>query len=231
MTIKAPIIKAIKEVASDPAVTTVTSFDPSVRNFGSRLITVALPPGLEGILPQLATQILQYRQQMRKVAIILEVAVARSVHGLGNRQPTKYDYYGREVVSFTAGDVQLFKVMERDFGDTLQVEFQTCLELQDMKDVFKRITNKMETHCGSARRYQVAGSRCPEYGQVNDALNFTNEIEKKLAEYRKRQCTNCSKTGPWNTCSGCKKVHYCSPDCQNTHWAQHKSDCIKHRVA
>jgi hypothetical protein len=40
-----------------------------------------------------------------------------------------------------------------------------------------------------------------------------------------RPCTNCNTKGYHKKCSGCKKVHYCSAECQKTHWKTHKPEC------
>ena len=46
---------------------------------------------------------------------------------------------------------------------------------------------------------------------------------RKLFQY----CGGCGKCANFKTCSGCKKVHYCSTECQNAHWKTHKPDCSK----
>ena len=38
-------------------------------------------------------------------------------------------------------------------------------------------------------------------------------------------CANCSKENAANICGGCRKVHYCSRDCQLSHFKQHKFQC------
>ena len=39
------------------------------------------------------------------------------------------------------------------------------------------------------------------------------------------ECDGCGKPGPPKTCSRCKLVHYCSSNCQKSHWNVHKPDC------
>ncbi|KAJ7644840.1 hypothetical protein FB45DRAFT_784839 [Roridomyces roridus] len=38
-------------------------------------------------------------------------------------------------------------------------------------------------------------------------------------------CYNCSKEGKISKCTGCRRVGYCSPECQKTNWKQHKPIC------
>jgi hypothetical protein len=40
-----------------------------------------------------------------------------------------------------------------------------------------------------------------------------------------QKCSNCQEWGNYKHCSGCKKVHYCSAECQKAHWKTHKPDC------
>ena len=39
------------------------------------------------------------------------------------------------------------------------------------------------------------------------------------------ECDGCGKPNPPKTCSRCKLVHYCSANCQKSHWDAHKPDC------
>lgn len=39
-------------------------------------------------------------------------------------------------------------------------------------------------------------------------------------------CVHCSSPGPGNKrCMGCKKVRYCSKECQRKHWKEHEALC------
>jgi hypothetical protein len=47
------------------------------------------------------------------------------------------------------------------------------------------------------------------------------------------QCSNCFLMGCRHTvrrCSGCHQIRYCSRECQEEHWEQHKAWCLSHRV-
>jgi MYND finger len=42
---------------------------------------------------------------------------------------------------------------------------------------------------------------------------------------RGNACANCRHKGPWKMCAGCKKVYYCTYECQRRDWADHKKYC------
>jgi hypothetical protein len=44
------------------------------------------------------------------------------------------------------------------------------------------------------------------------------------------QALPAPKAAPFQKCSGCRRVRYCSPQCQLDHWKQHKKQCKKHRA-
>ena len=61
-------------------------------------------------------------------------------------------------------------------------------------------------------------------------------IEKTIDRFRRKvtldkakKCARCGRTGcPLKVCGSCKKVHYCSPECQRLDWKSgHKSECAK----
>jgi hypothetical protein len=44
---------------------------------------------------------------------------------------------------------------------------------------------------------------------------------------RKKFCAYCGKTDDckFRKCGACRKVRYCSTECQNHHWREHKLQC------
>ncbi len=48
-------------------------------------------------------------------------------------------------------------------------------------------------------------------------------------EQPRKQCANCGATSGGGVklrkCAGCRRVRYCSQECQAQHWAQHKLVC------
>jgi len=41
-------------------------------------------------------------------------------------------------------------------------------------------------------------------------------------------CANCGNPNNIKRCSGCRKISYCSPECQKIHWKKvHKAECEK----
>lgn len=51
----------------------------------------------------------------------------------------------------------------------------------------------------------------------------TEEIEKACSD--RRYCQTCQKTDHLNLCGKCKKVRYCSTQCQKSDWSAHKIQC------
>lgn len=53
---------------------------------------------------------------------------------------------------------------------------------------------------------------------------FANAAVKKQS---KQVCANCGKKSDLKQCSACKNEQYCSRECQQQHWAEHKKVCKK----
>ena len=64
-----------------------------------------------------------------------------------------------------------------------------------------------------------------------DALTSDPDLQKQSRKANKRTCGSCQTQeqfrGDFSLCSRCKKVAYCSKDCQKSHWKQHKKECAK----
>ena len=48
---------------------------------------------------------------------------------------------------------------------------------------------------------------------------------KKLERIATAICAACGSTDNVQMCIGCEAVHYCSTDCQEDDWQQHKAQC------
>lgn len=63
-----------------------------------------------------------------------------------------------------------------------------------------------------------------------DILSQTVNLLDTLTNFRKTEitsnsCAHCSLPNCTARCSQCRKVYYCSPECQKSHWKQHKRAC------
>lgn len=56
-------------------------------------------------------------------------------------------------------------------------------------------------------------------------LAYTKEESIDLPSLESPRCAHCAKQDCSKLCSRCKKVFYCSQECQKSHWATHKSSC------
>jgi hypothetical protein len=76
-----------------------------------------------------------------------------------------------------------------------------------------------------SKMYDIKTKWCFFYPYIeNTEFSFVKKNTKSI-------CSNCylpSET-KFKVCSGCKsqKVFYCSVDCQNQHWSEHKKHCEK----
>ncbi len=62
---------------------------------------------------------------------------------------------------------------------------------------------------------------------MSDARTLGN-LRKKLEGLLRSivfSCGYCQKEGAQKICSRCKEIAYCSPECQNSHWKEHRSLC------
>ena len=61
-----------------------------------------------------------------------------------------------------------------------------------------------------------------------------HEQENKQPKVTLATCAACGSTEPalctFARCAGCKKVSYCGPECQKTHWKAHKKACKEFRA-
>ena len=56
----------------------------------------------------------------------------------------------------------------------------------------------------------------------------TRKEEKKNGATMVYHCSNCNKIGEgFQKCGGCKRLAYCSKECQKNDWKKHKTDCKK----
>ena len=69
-------------------------------------------------------------------------------------------------------------------------------------------------------RVLMAGVRAGMRPTVS-ALAFDDGVPGRLTG----SCSNCFKFGEFAKCSRCRKVCYCSRECQKAHWKEHKKEC------
>jgi hypothetical protein len=62
---------------------------------------------------------------------------------------------------------------------------------------------------------------------INDELNKLMDKLVALATDKIHSCKLCSQEGVTGVCFKCKKVYYCSKECQVAHWSIHKKVCKK----
>ena len=59
--------------------------------------------------------------------------------------------------------------------------------------------------------------------------NFAMMPGKDKWKESMKGCDNCgNRLKPLSKCTGCRKVSYCSRECQVQAWKEHKSECKKH---
>jgi len=123
----------------------------------------------------------------------------------------------------------------------LRVEFTTALtQSLDDDDYASGGQKNMERINLAAAPYLAELIKLvPDYLQLGQCTDFMKESRENFAyniEFTKkfkgkyiRMCNNvsCGRKGLWKRCSGCKKIHYCSTNCQKADWDTHKVECTK----
>ncbi len=73
--------------------------------------------------------------------------------------------------------------------------------------------------------YEKKKKKLASVKELRKTMQLNHNLKKKLQEYQRRLCASCNKTAPPRQCSRCKKVFYCSQECQKANWLTHKTDC------
>ncbi len=60
---------------------------------------------------------------------------------------------------------------------------------------------------------------------VDGNAEMNKEQTDKLHYYLRFQCAVCKIHGATKKCGRCKKIRYCSKECQKKHWTEHKKTC------
>ncbi len=56
-----------------------------------------------------------------------------------------------------------------------------------------------------------------------DTSSFVEDVKTALMD--ESRCAECGKGGKTLQCTRCRKVRYCSRECQKSHWKTHKPAC------
>lgn len=81
--------------------------------------------------------------------------------------------------------------------------------------------NKLIGHDALLESY----GKVPYVQQQREVLKHNCKMQKKVEEYQERKCGTCNKKGLWKGCGRCRKIYYCSEDCQRKDWSSHKVGC------
>lgn len=96
---------------------------------------------------------------------------------------------------------------------------------EQAKEICREYVGRMYVLCGE-EQYKWANHNTPYIKEFLANTRHNIKMNKKLQEYQRRPCGNCTKTGPWKNCGRCHQIYYCGKECQTSHWSTHKPHCI-----
>jgi hypothetical protein len=119
-----------------------------------------------------------------------------------------------------ASDKEILKLL-KPLRKSMLRDFDMELTDGDMAEVFAYMKSSLPVSAEFVPNYteEYYTTLTPE---TQKFIRQTNRVYTNLFH----TCEHCMADGrEFKKCSGCKKVRYCSRDCQKDDWAKHKSTC------
>lgn len=88
-------------------------------------------------------------------------------------------------------------------------EFPCLLLVDHQPGVIMRVPKDAKVMFGDARMQEIAGVGVTDYKSVE-----------------KNRCDKCQRDLATQVCGQCKKIRYCSRECQTSDWSHHKAICL-----
>lgn len=118
------------------------------------------------------------------------------------------------------GDTLLHKAIKQkklEIAKLLLLADSVCLEINNAD-----CNDAIELAVGYPESFELIKTMVPEKTEISKARQTPN------GDLLANTCAQCFAHNCTQICSGCKKIYYCSIECQKKHWQSHKLDCKLH---
>lgn len=131
------------------------------------------------------------------------------------------------VLGFDDGSIKILDINQNKFVATLNAkEFETRIDsivvTSDKKIIAGSGCKLLIWKNLAVQLEKVTNQDLSKEEQVRALCSKTDNVLDKIIH----KCVKCGQNAT-QRCSGCKKVYYCSTDCQKADWSTHKSNCNK----
>jgi hypothetical protein len=111
-----------------------------------------------------------------------------------------------------------------DAGEDTEEPLRRAMEKEQQEDAeMEALMQAFVQQNPGERNFEIGG---PETQKLYDQFIAAPETKRNRAE--KFTCSYCKKSSPvkLSLCARCKKVSYCSKECQRKAWKSHKIECV-----